>query len=273
MNRIFSLCCIISGVILLVLNAIGLVVPMRHADIDGYVDFANVSNATASVTLEKLANLDNRQHQVSPVEFVTQATRIFHEGIAHVERSDVRTNGHAYYGMTVPITENWILFTLRYLKPDTYKDYEFCSYRKAIERGTGRCGQQSLALVSYLSSNQINTGFVALGGHAIASAEVRPDEWYLLDPDFGGVIPFDIRTAEQNTDRILDYYWNREVAEERNLDRTFLPDNEFKEGGVEARFGRACYIESASYIAKWAVPLVLLIAGVGVACWRRRLPV
>ena len=51
-------------------------------------------------------------------------------------------------------------------------------------------------MVSFLSSRDIPTGFIALGGHAIATAKVSENDWYMLDPDYGGVIPYDIKQAE-----------------------------------------------------------------------------
>jgi hypothetical protein len=126
--------------------------------------------------------------------------------------------------MRVPVWENYLLFLLSYLKPDTYRDYEFCSYRMSLERGTGRCGQQSMALVDYLSENGISTGFVTLRGHVIATAEVSEGEWYLLDPDYGGVIPFDISTAQRNPKSVIPYYWSAAAAE-RMLHNRFGPEH------------------------------------------------
>lgn len=260
-----------AAVAILLLNAIGFLVPLRHPEVNGYVDFAMTSNRTAEDTLGRLQMLSTNRDDLSRQEFVFQATKFIHEGMAHIEPGEVSLKGFEHFGMTVPITENWILWLLRYLKPDTYEDYEFCSYRKAVERGTGRCGQQALALVSYLSQNEINTGFVALGGHAIAAAEVSPNEWHLLDPDYGGVIPFDHEQAQKAPERVLPYYWNQDIVLERNLLANYATDNTFKPGGVEARYGRACYIEHAAYVLKWLAPLLLLLVGLTGLIWYRRI--
>ncbi len=245
----------LSGVLLIVLNVVGNWVPLRGSDVTGYLDFAGVATSEADETLDRLEQLNK---SMSTVDLVFETTKILHEGIAHIDPQDVIDNGLDHYRMSVPATENWVLYLLRFLKPDTYQDYEFCSYRRAVERGIGRCGQQALAAVSYLQTRGINTGFVALGGHAIATAEVLPGTWHLLDPDFGGVIPFGIDVAEKSPADTLIYYWST-AATERRLDLAYATPNRLKLGGVEARYGRACYIEELAYILKWFVPLLMLI--------------
>jgi len=258
-TRLFSSCtilCAVLGVALLLVNLAGIVVPMRAEMIDGYVDFAGGETQGAATTLSMLATL--KEQDLPAADLAREATKLIHEGIAHVDPEDVEQYGFAYFGMSVPITENWVLFLLRFIKPDTYRDYGFCNYRKSVARGTGRCGQQALALVSYLSEAGLRTGFVALGGHAVAMAEVAPDSWHLLDPDFGGVIPFDIERAASNPDEILQYYWS-DAAQERSVHEAFLPENEVKLGGPEARYGRACIIERWAYVAKWLLAALLIL--------------
>ena len=138
-------------------------------------------------------------------------------------------------------------------------DYEFCSYRKAIERGTGRCGQQSLALVDYLSKNDVETGFISLGGHAIATAKTEDGTWHMLDPDYGGAVPFDLKTAEADPQSVIPHYWSPAIVT-NGMAGLFAPENNsVKYGGPEARFARACRIEKAAYALKWLIPISLLV--------------
>lgn len=244
------------GAILLLVNLSGFFLPLRSPDVNGYRDFAGAETLEFREAMRRLDEIAERNLPL--VELVSEATRVFHEGIAHIAPADVAKNGLEHYRMRVPASENWILFTLSYLKPDTYRDYEFCSYRRALERGTGRCGQQSLALVSFLSELGVETGFVALGGHALATANVGDDEWYLLDADYGGVIPFDIHTAERDPSSVLPYYWSP-AARANSLHELYEPENEIRYGGPEARYARACPIERVAYVLKWAVPALLLL--------------
>ena len=253
------------GLGLLVLNLIGLALPLRSPDIGpSYADFARPTTTPYEDALDVLEALDDSDTH----RFVTEATRVFHYGMAHIEPADIRHNGLDFYRMRVPVWENYFLYALSYLKPDTYRDYEFCNYQKALERGTGRCGQQSMALVGYLSERSIETGFISLGGHALATAKVG-EEWYLLDADFGGVIPFDLSVAEQDPIRVLDYYWG-DAASVRNLYQLFSPEhNAVRYGGPEARYARACPIEKVVYVLKWIFPVLLITPWV-MAVVRRR---
>ncbi len=246
-----------TGLVLLVVNVLRFAVPRRAHDIDGHRDFAGVETLDFEISIGQLERL--AETSKNTVQLVTEATRLFHAGIAHVSRDDVEAMGLDHYRMRVPATENWILFTLSYLKPDTYRDYEFCSYRRALERGTGRCGQQSMALVSYLAEYGLETGFIALGGHAVATAKVDESQWYLLDADYGGVIPFDIAEAERDLDSIIPHYWST-AAHENRIHELYAPGNRVRYGGPEARYARACPIESVAYALKWVAPLLMLFA-------------
>jgi len=256
LHRAMTLASATAGMVLLTIDLFGFTVPLRAPDIDGYRDFADVETLAYEEAIGRLGRLATTSE--NNVQLVTNATRLFHAGMAHVFPDDVENLGLDHYRMRVPATENWILYALSYLKPDTYRDYEFCSYRRALERGTGRCGQQSMALVSYLAEQGLETGFVALEGHAIATAKVDDSHWYLLDADYGGVIPFDIARAERDPSAVIAYYWS-DVARENGIHELYAPENSVKYGGPEARYARACPIEKIAYVLKWAAPILMLM--------------
>lgn len=260
-------CAVVLGVVLFLVNLAGFVRPLRAPEVTGYIDFAGAATRSAEDTLARLSAIPI---SASPFETASLATRIVHDGIAHISPADVASNGHEHYRMRIPATENWVLFLLSIVKPDTYGDYEFCSYRKAIERGTGRCGQQALTLVSFLEERGLETGFVALGGHAIATARTEEAGWVLLDPDYGGVIPFSLQQAEDDPVSVLPHYWSA-AARENRVDTLYAPEaNELKPGGVAARYPRACPIEKAAYLLKWWAPALLLAFGAGLITLARR---
>ena len=265
MVRRLGLAATVLGLVLLGLNLVGLAMPLRSPTItESYADFARDSTLTFDDALARLAALDGMDAE----GMVTEATRVFHHGMAHIPGDDIVRDGLAHYRMRVPAWENFVLYALSYLKPDTYLDYEFCSYRKALERGTGRCGQQSMALVGFLSEQGIETGFIALGGHAVATAKVSDDRWFILDPDYGGVIPMSLGEVEADPRQIYRYYWGP-AAKQRRLERAYAPDrNSIRYGGVEARYRRACPIERVAYALKWVLPVALLLAG-GLVLLRR----
>jgi hypothetical protein len=251
----------VSGVVLLLINLAGFFVPLRSPEIgENYADFSRGTTLGLEESLLRLHILSESNKEKDL--FMIEATRIFHQGLAHVPKGDIEKKGLDYYRMRVPIWENFILYFLSYMKPDTYMDYEFCSYRKALERGTGRCGQQSLALVDYLSKNEFETGFVHLGGHTIATAKSSDGSWHMLDPDYGGAVPFDLKTAEKNPESVIPYYWSPAIVKNNMAGRYSPENNRIRYGGSDARFGRACKIERAAYLLKWLGPAVLVLAWV-----------
>jgi hypothetical protein len=247
-----------SGILLICINITGFFLSLRSAGItEKYADFARALTLSYEDAKTSLENLERSNLLKS--EFVTEATKIFHFGIAHVSPEDINAKGLDYYHMRIPIWENYILYFLSYIKPDTYNDYEFCSYTKALERGTGRCGQQSLALISFLSSQQIDTGIIKLGGHTIVTAKVENGSWYLLDPDFGGVVPFGINIAEKSPASVIPYYWNSSIKDRKMYQLFDTKGNIVRYGGTDVRFARACLIERISYILKWIIPILMIL--------------
>ncbi len=247
-----------SGACLLLLNFAGVgYLSLRAPGVDDYVDFAGTPTLTYAEAKERL-----RSTAVHPtVDSLSAVTRVFHEAMVHIDPTDREIVGLKELRMTIPIWENYVLYALSYLKPDTYRDYEFCSYRRALERGVGRCGQQSLALVDFLSAKGIKTGFVYLGGHTLVTAQVDSGRWVMLDPDYGAAIPFDLAQAEAQPETVIPYYWNNQVVS-RNLFRSFAPaKNKIRYGGPDVRWGRVCVIEKIAYILKWLLPLLLLLPG------------
>lgn len=244
----------LGGILLLILNGIGFIVPLRAPELGTYEDFARSGTIAYGDALQRLSALD----PANRVELVTQATHVFHEAMVQINLEDIREKGFAHYGMRVPARENYLLYGLSFLKPDTYRDYEFCSYRKALARGTGRCGQQALALVDFLVGHGLKTGFVSIKNHTLATAEVAEGVWYLLDPNFGGVVPFDLEQAERDPLAVLPYYWS-DAARTRRIQEHYAADGNFVYyGGPGARYGRAYPIERVAYLMKWVLPLLLM---------------
>jgi len=243
-----------TGAVLLAVNLAGLFFfDLRAPQVDGYQDFAGSLTTPYDQALLELDDLDG----LAGWPLLEGATRIFHRGMAHIDRVDRLLIGRQELHMTVPVWENYVLALLARLKPDTYRDYEFCNYRRALRRGLGRCGQQSLALVDFLDRKGVETGFVNLGGHTLVTARSETG-WVMLDPDYGGAIPFDLDAAENDPLSVVPFYWNAQVSQRRMFELFDESGNEVNFGGPQARWGRACRIESIAYLLKWLLPVLLL---------------
>ena len=214
-------------------------------------------------------------------DYVIQVNTIVHETLVHLRPQQISDAGYgddslvSALNLRVPIWENYLLFALSFIKPDSYKRYEFCSARKALERGVGECGQQSLTVVDLLQDRGIETGFIDWAAHhVVAVARVSASEWYILDPDYNVTFPYRFDTASTTTPKIFDGL--AEALLQSQPDRTVIrhpdgtsempPDELYKSsgqsvsfGGPNARWGRACPIERLAYILKWLLPVVLFL--------------
>lgn len=260
----------ILGSLLLIINVVGTQMSLRAPEITtDYADFARPTTLSYQNAISSLEDL--AKDKSDTMKFVTQATRIFHYGIAHIEPDNVLIKGFDHYRMRIPIWENYILYFLSFIAPDTYMDYQFCSYKKTLERATGRCGQQSMALAGYLTENGFKTGYVGLGGHSLVTTEIAENNWVILDADFGGVIPFDLTQAEQNPASVIPYYWNQKPVLERNLHRLFYPDrNTLRIGKPELKQPTACMMEAIAYNLKWLFPIGLITVWLGFSVFLKR---
>ncbi len=110
------------------------------------------------------------------------------------------------YRLRVPVYENYLLYLASYIRPDYFEKYEFVSARKALERGIGLCSQQAMAVRGAMKRNGVPARIVLLSGHVVVTAEVDRGEWWVLDPDYGVVIPKSISEIERDPEIIRPYY-------------------------------------------------------------------
>ncbi len=160
-----------------------------------------VAPAEAWARLAALDIADRRTFALRPGEIIGQSMKHLRYGGEDFEgRSD------GAYHLTVPVWENYFLYLLRFLKPDTYKSYELSGYRRALARGIGQCGQQAMTVIGFQADHGFATGFIQLTGHVVATAEVAPGEWYVLDPDYGVSIPHSLGELENDRTLVERYY-------------------------------------------------------------------
>jgi len=80
----------------------------------------------------------------------------------------------------------------------------------ALLRGRGWCSQHALIVAELLNRWGYEARVIGLDGHVVATAEVRPGEWWILDADSNHaqavVMPFDLATIERDTTIVIPYY-------------------------------------------------------------------
>src|SRR5690606_3865769 len=80
-----------KGAILLLVNLSGFFLPLRSPHVNGYRDFAGAETLEFREAMRRLDEIAERNLPL--VELVSEATRVFHEGIAHIAPADVAKNG------------------------------------------------------------------------------------------------------------------------------------------------------------------------------------
>ncbi|MFQ6121201.1 MAG: hypothetical protein ACE5KE_15095, partial [Methanosarcinales archaeon] len=180
----------IFGIILLMLNLPGIFMTLRNSSI--YDVTGNKSNDIITLNDVEVKQQIVRRANESDEEYVFRITKIIHEGIVNYWPDE----GIEKYNLRVPIWENYLLYLASFIKPDIYRKYEYANYNKAIERGVGLCSQQALIVTGILNDHGIDAEIIALNGHFVLRAQVTENTWYVVDPDYGVVIPHDIFEIE-----------------------------------------------------------------------------
>jgi hypothetical protein len=248
-----------AGIVLLALNLAGVASGVRSPALGGASPFLasdpiRVSPAEFWRDARRRAGEDDRT-------YVARATHLVDDAVAHwwEDERDVET-----FGMRVPARENYLLWSLSWVAPRVYRQYEFCSAARAVERGLGLCSQVSIVLVTVLRENGVDAAIVGLDGHVVVRARVGTTQWIVADPDSGVVFDVDLATLEADPSIAFAAYRANGFPEEiaTRLANAFAPDGNVIAGGVEEFAPTACAVERAAYAAKWVIPVLLLVVGI-----------
>ncbi len=256
-----------AGFVLLAINISGLFKTMRNPAV--YSEEKIIRNRLNDITIrypEILDMLKRKDHE-SNVDFAVRINKVVNDGFIHYWKDQ----GIEKYHLRVPVWENWILFAASYISPAKYRKYEFSNYKKNLERGAGLCSTHSTVVRGVLLDNGIKAELMDVGGHhVVVRAELGPGEAYILDPDFGVVVPHDTAAISANPELVREPY--------ARLAELYYPDakDPYTTDYLVKIFGDRKYIytlnsgfEDFSYWAKWLIPLLLMMP-FGYSFLRRR---
>lgn len=244
------------GIGLMTLNLIGLVTPPRSSELinETATYFVNDLSLSEQEFYQRLEGLDASNR----ADYLTQLSRLVSDSVMHYWEDENREE----YRIMLPWTENFILRALAYVHPKYFARYEFQDHRKAIARGVGLCSQHAIITAGFLAEQGIPAKLIELHGHVILTAEVDEGQWWLLDPDYGLVLPFSLQEAEENPAEVAQFY-HRAGFSDYDVDKVeefFRTDNNIIfDGGAESYQTWLFVIEKISYVAKWAIPVGLLL--------------
>lgn len=261
------------GIALLAVNTFGLTQSLRHPDVHNARGMLHPIDVT--IDYETALGLLEAKNDGDVAGYVRQATFAVADGVLH------RWDDEQFdkLRIRVPVWENWILHLLGLIDPEL-REYIFWDHRRGLERGVGLCGHVSSILVGFLREKGLDARTVALFGHMVVTAEVEDGEWYLLDPDYGVVIPRGLDQVVKDPEIVEAAYSERlertalSGAKQAEIVDRVLGFYSHTESNIIDATGRLGYYsgmaspaewygerEALTYALIWPVPLALLGSG------------
>ena len=195
----------------------------------------------------------------SNIDFAVRINKVVNDGMIHYWKDA----GVEKYHLRVPVWENYILFGASYLCPESYRKYEFSNWQKNLERGVGLCSTHSTVVKGVLRNNGIKAELMDVGGHhVVVRAELNDTATWILDPDFGVVVPFDTAAITANPELVRKPF--------EHMADLYYPDaiEPYTTDFMVEIFGHKKYIytinnrfETFSYYAIWVLPILLIGTG------------
>ena len=257
------------GFCLFIINIIGLFFSLRNELI--YQE-KNTTFANDIILTEKEFYDRVNKPVIDKKLYITNLNQAVNQGIAKYWRNA----GINKYNLRIPFYENYLLFIASYLNPEEYLKYEFVDYRKAIERGVGLCSQQAIIVSEILLEKSIPSFIVGLSDHVVLRAQVDKsrDEWWVLDPDYGVVIPYDIDIIENNTKIIRPFYAQAGYKQKKinRLENIYEKEGNavMSEQGAKGYQIKRFSNEPIFYFLKWLIPCILMTTPIFLFLIRRR---
>jgi hypothetical protein len=245
------------GLVLLVINIVGLFKTMRNPEL--YDLEHTIKNRKNDVTIHypDIKQQLLRKQNESEKDFAVRINKVVNDGFAHYWK----TAGIDKYHMRVPVWENYLLYAASYIDPEKYERYEFSNYKKNLERGTGLCSSHSTVVKGVLLDNNIKAELLDVGKrHVVVRAEFSDKNAYILDPDFGYVVPYDTAAITANPELVREPYGTMASLYYPEAKEPYTTDL------MVDIFGKKKYVytvenwfEGFSYWAIWIIPVLLML--------------
>jgi hypothetical protein len=257
-------CLCLLGVVLLVINSIGLVRSLRNKAL--YTETNTRFPDDITIDLDAFRHEMKRSDGESDQEYSVRINELVQKGISHViwETADEKK-----YYLRIPLWENYILYAMSFVPiTDEFKRYHFSNYKKSIERGIGVCGDAAVILSGLLENAGIDTNIIAFDGHVINEVEVDDGLWWVFDPDFGVVMPFDLDDMIAHEYQMAAAYRQKGYSESEIdvLKKIYLSKPDVYMNGYD--FGPTKYqFEKISYVMIWVIPIFCIFSGFVILKW------
>ena len=267
--RFLAIAGLVVGSGLSLLNLIGMYyLPDRHPDT------VNTKRTKADIELrqpdEVLSELDGMP-QVSSVQDMVRLTKIFSSGVMHYWPEPDEYDEYVLYGWQ----ENWALafagrIELFFLSKGGARQpkivrFERADYEDIVSKGVGFCSQVAQAVVDYLGEQGISAYVLNLEGHVVAVVGPLIDQQeYIVDADYGVLLPFGRKEAEGHPELIRKAYQDTGYSVDLS---NMLAERYGPAGNTKYVMSRWEWLFKP---VKWGVPIAMCVLGVGLLYRFRR---
>jgi hypothetical protein len=274
MRQKISLFLFIIGIILVCINVAGFFLPLRSPELY-QLNQLNPDTKHDIILTEQQVQDVIKNNTMDRKQYLINVNSAVNQGVANYwGYKECIVNGQKiscddYEGidklnLRVPLYENYILFFSSYILPEHFLRYEFTDYRKALELGIGVCDQQTIILDGILKSQNIESKMVNTPHHffEIALADPATNEWWVLDPYLGVVIPYNVQQIQENPE-LLRAVFLKEGYSNKSIDTILMEvwrDHTFKTHADISDYSTKLYpFERLSYILIWLIPLSFML--------------
>lgn len=204
-----------------------------------------------------------------PEVYAQQVTMLIAKSIAHIHWNEELNPDK--FNQRIPIWENFILYSISYLTSiPEFTKYHFINVERSFERGIGICGDASMILSQLLDEHHIANQIIGFQGHVVVEAVIG-ELTYLLDADYGVVMPFSADQVQQSPHVVDRYYKEAGYPEWESIGIQNIYATSFSRwNGVPHFVTKKYYFEPIAYVFKWALPFLGIAAGLGVLMYGRR---
>jgi hypothetical protein len=260
--KIFKGAIFCLGILLLGINITGLFKSMRNPDIYTEENTKRVSDIT--IKYPDIKKMLVKKDGESNKEFATRINKVINDGMLHYWKGPgmtTKVEGMSKYNIRVPVWENYLLWLPSFVKKKDYKGYEFSNYKKNLERGVGLCSTSSIVLKGVLNDNGIDASLWDIAGHVVVRAKVDENEWWILDSDYGVVVPYDTLAIQANPEIVRPAYANLASKYKPNAPDPYTTDKVVRIYGKEGNhiYTMENKFEYFSYWAIWIIPVIFLL--------------
>jgi hypothetical protein len=276
----------LMGAVLLGVNMLGEAVNFNRPDLDIPASRPNQPARSYAWVARRLTVVDATLSSRSAFSLVNTLNTIVHERMVNYDGRD----NQIIPIFSVSLFDNWLLWAAGKIDQKRYRDYFLLDPYLALWRGLGMCGQSSLAVVGLLNERGIRAGILGLDNHVVVWAEASGTEDYVVaDPDYGVVIAASLPQIKARPD-LIDKAYENLLAAERDYppyDITFRRPGQSADepvggyrtklrkllraaylnateatkypSGVDNSFGETVTSQRNLYVAKWVIPLAMLL--------------